>query len=172
MVDEPEDSDGKPEEAGKGGGGLKQKMPLIAGGAVAVLLLVGGGVAFMMGWIGGGEEEGLPPASAVSESDATPSVYFDMPEIVVNLASGRDRPQYLKLKVALEAESQAYIDALQPKLPRVQDMFLIYLREMRRSDLEGSAAVYRLKQELARRINIAIYPASIKRVLFKEMIVQ
>ena len=57
-------------------------------------------------------------------------------------------------------------------MPRIQDMFLVYLREMRRQDLEGSAAVYRLKQELMRRINIAIYPASIKRVLFREIIIQ
>ena len=92
--------------------------------------------------------------------------------MVVNLASGRGRAQYLKLKIAIEAVSQEHIDALQPKMPRIQDMFQIYLREMRRSDLEGSAGVYRLKQELMRRINITIHPAKIKRVLFKEIIIQ
>lgn len=160
------DEDGK-DAKGEEGGKKKGKLPLIIG-AVVVLLLAGGGGAYFMGLFGGGAtpEEG---SAAVEEK---PSVYFDMPEMVVNLASGRQRAQYLKLKVALEADSQANIDALQPKLPRIQDMFQIYLREMRRSDLEGSAAVYRLKQELMRRINIAIYPAKIKRVLFKEIIIQ
>jgi flagellar FliL protein len=164
-----QDEKGAGEEAGaeKQAGG-KSKLMLIAGAALVLLLAGGGGAAYFMGWFGHGEVADAQQG----HSDNAPSVYFDMPEMVVNLASSHDRAQYLKLKVALEADSQANIDALQPKLPRVQDMFLIYLREMRRGDLEGSAAVYRLKQELTRRINIAIYPATIKRVLFKEMILQ
>lgn len=169
MVDEaaPDGKDGGAEEQPKAGG--KSKLPLIAGGVVLLLLLVGGGAGYFMGWFGGEAPTETPDGQRV---DNAPSVYFDLPEMVVNLAASRDRTEYLKLKVAIEAESQSSIDALQPKLPRVQDMFLVYLREMRRSDLEGSAAVYRLKQELTRRINIAIYPATVKRVLFKEMIVQ
>ena len=57
-------------------------------------------------------------------------------------------------------------------LPRVLDTFNVYLREMRPSDLEGSAAFYRLKEELMRRVNVAIYPAKIDAVLFKEALVQ
>ncbi len=159
------------EEGGDGEEGAKEdakkKLPMmmIAIGAV-VLLLGGGGGAYFMGLFGGGSMD-----SSKSEAQA-PSVYFDIPEMVVNLASGRKRPQYLKLKIAIEADSQKNIDALTPKMPRIQDMFQIYLREMRRSDLEGSAGVYRLKNELMRRINITIHPAEIKRVLFKEIIIQ
>ncbi len=148
-------------------GGKKKKTPmlLIVG---AVVLLVGGGAgAYFMGLFGGSS----PVDQSVAEAE-TPSVYFDLPEMVVNLATGRKRAQYLKLKIAIEADSQKNIDALTPKLPRIQDMFQVYLREMRRSDLEGSAGVYRLKQELMRRINITIHPAKIKRVLFKEIIIQ
>lgn len=168
MVDEkaPGGGEGDGQEQPKAG---KSKLLLIIGVVVVLLLVGGGAAAYFMGFFGGHAEAEAPGGQ---KADNSPSVYFDMPEMVVNLAASREHPEYLKLKVALEAESQANIDALQPKLPRVQDMFLIYLREMRRSDLEGSAAVYRLKQELTRRINIAIYPATVKRVLFKEMIIQ
>ncbi len=159
------DENQSPEEAGD-----EQKKKPIMLIIVAVLVLVGGGAgaAYFMGLFGGSE----PIKEGEVAQIETPSVYFDIPEMVVNLASGRGRAQFLKLKVAIEADSQEQIAALQPKMPRIQDMFQIYLREMRRSDLEGSAGVYRLKQELKRRINITIYPAKIKRVLFKEIIIQ
>jgi flagellar FliL protein len=165
-TDAPEEDGEEQGEQEEGGGDKKKKLIMIGGGVLALLLVGGGALAFFMGWFGGGSQDGEDVAVE------KPAVYFDMPEMVVNLSSGHGRAEYLKLKIAIEADSQDNIDALQPKLPQIQDMFLIYLREMRRSDLEGSAAVYRLKMELMRRINIAIHPASIRRVLFKEIVVQ
>ena len=167
MAEDKNDGSNNDESGEDGEGGGKKKPPLmiiIAG--LLVVVLGGGAAAYFMGLFGGsggGEQAGI---------EKKDSIYYDIPELVVNLASGRERAQYLKLKVAVEASSQDNIDALQPKLPRIQDMFQIYLREMRRSDLEGSAGVYRLKQELMRRINITIHPAKIERVLFKEIIIQ
>ena len=71
-----------------------------------------------------------------------------------------------KLALALEKK------ALEPVLPRVVDQFQTYLRELRVEDLSGSAAMFRLKEELLRRVNMAVEPVEIKDVLFKEMIVQ
>jgi flagellar FliL protein len=61
---------------------------------------------------------------------------------------------------------------IQPKLAKVIDAFQVYLRELRRSDLEGSAGIYRLREELRRRVNVAIFPASVESVLFREILVQ
>ena len=47
-----------------------------------------------------------------------------------------------------------------------------YLRELRPADLEGSAGLFRLKEELLRRINLSVYPAKVEGVLFKEILVQ
>jgi flagellar FliL protein len=57
-------------------------------------------------------------------------------------------------------------------MPRVMDAFQTFLREMRPSDLEGSAGLYRLRDELTRRVNVAVAPNKINAVLFKEIIVQ
>ena len=54
----------------------------------------------------------------------------------------------------------------------VVDAFQVYLRELRKSDLEGSAGIYRLKEELRRRVNVAIFPAQVDGILFKEILVQ
>ena len=70
------------------------------------------------------------------------------------------------------ADYQKMVAEIQPLMPRVMDNFQIFLRELRPSDLEGSAGLYRLKEELVRRINAAIYPARVEAILFKDVLVQ
>ncbi|MCA3629923.1 MAG: flagellar basal body-associated FliL family protein [Methylobacterium sp.] len=100
--------------------------------------------------------------------------FFDLPEITVNLASapGQERPAYLRLKLALEVDDQKIIAEIQPLMPRVIDSLQVFLRELRPTDLEGSAGLYRLKEELVRRVNASIYPARIEAILFKDVLVQ
>ena len=57
-------------------------------------------------------------------------------------------------------------------MPRVIDAFQTYLRELRPTDLDGSAGLYRLKEELTRRVNVAVAPSQVNAVLFKEIVVQ
>ncbi|MDA7948889.1 MAG: flagellar basal body-associated FliL family protein [Hyphomicrobiaceae bacterium] len=183
MADEPEEPETEendaPEAESEGGeteGGeekqdaKKSKLRLspkkIAILAVPLLLLLGVGVYFAYGYF-------MPAGSAVAEAGPQkPKVYYNLPEMVVNLSSREKRAQYLKLKVSLEAPDQKVLDALNPIMPRVMDMFQLYLRELRSSDLEGSAGIYRLKEELLRRVNLEIHPHRVSRVLFNEIIVQ
>ena len=142
------------------------KFAIIGVGALA-LLGGGGGAAYMFGLIGGGGEGG-----ELAEQAAKPVFYYDLPEMTVNLNSADKRQRYLKLRIALEASDQKTIAALEPALPRLLDAFQVYLRELRTTDLDGSAGMHRLKEELTRRVNIAIYPSAIDAVLFREIIVQ
>jgi flagellar FliL protein len=72
----------------------------------------------------------------------------------------------------LEVADQKIADDIKPVLPRVLDSFQTYLREMRSTDLEGSAGLYRVRDELTRRVNLAVAPSRINAVLFKEIVVQ
>ena len=107
------------------------------------------------------------------DGTATPHpVFFDVPDILVNLSAGGDKPAFLKLSVSLELENEEAKAAIEPVLPRVVDQLQTYLRELRVEDLSGSAAMFRLKEELLRRVNLAVEPVKVKDVLFREMIVQ
>jgi flagellar FliL protein len=98
---------------------------------------------------------------------------MDVPEVLVNLSNvGTDRTQYLKVKVVLELPDPTLQPQIQVAMPRVMDAFQTYLRELRPSDLDGSAGLYRLKEELTRRVNAAISPNRVNAVLFKEIVVQ
>ncbi len=166
-----EDGDGAAEDGAEGTQSKKRRFrlplspkKLLLIGA-PVLLLIGGGYV-------GASQFGLLPVGTQGQAEKVPSVYFDLPELVVNLSAPDKRVQYLKLKVSLEASNRMAIDALTPVMPRVLDMFQLYLRELRASDLEGSAGIFRLKEELLRRINLEIHPKEVDRVLFKEIIIQ
>jgi flagellar protein FliL len=137
--------------------------------AAAALVLVGGGVGGY--FVFAGKKEAAEQKAAAPP--VKPVAFLDLPDVLVNLASpGGERTQYLKLKIVLEVPDQMMVQQIQPVLPRVMDTFQTYLRELRPSDLEGSAGLYRLKEELTRRVNAAIEPARINAVLFKEILVQ
>jgi flagellar protein FliL len=136
---------------------------MAAGGVVALAALGGGGWFFFF-------HHSSPAAVA---TQIKPPVFVDMPDVLVNLSSsGNDRIQYLKVKIALELPDEAVQAQIQPIMPRLLDTFQTYLRELRPTDLDGSAGLYRLKEELTRRVNAAIAPNRINAVLFKEIVVQ
>jgi flagellar FliL protein len=146
----------------------KKKLPLkliiIAVGGL--VLLGGGGFAAMKVFSHPVEEK--PKEVAVK-----PATFMEMPELLVNLSTtGSERTQYLKIKLVMELPDQTVSQQIQPLIPRVTDTFQTYLRELRPSDLDGSAGLYRLKEELTKRVNLAIAPNRVTAVLFKEIVVQ
>jgi flagellar FliL protein len=98
-------------------------------------------------------------------------IYFTMPDIVVNMQTADGRPTFLKLKLTFEMPDQDSVDALQPNMPRLQDMFQSFLRELRPEDLAGSQGSYQLRMEIQRRVNLVIAPAHTNAVLIEEMLI-
>ncbi|KZK77654.1 Flagellar FliL protein [Pseudovibrio sp. Ad46] len=156
------------EDDGKSG-----KRKIVIGAIAGVLLLtLGVGGAYVMDWINLGNTATVKRADGTVEQIQTkPVVFYDLPEMTVNLST-QGRTTYLKVRIALEVESDSMVSQVEPYLPRILDAFQIYLRELRPADLEGSAGLFRLKEQLLRRINSAIYPAKVEGVLFKEILIQ
>lgn len=143
----------------------KSKLKLIIIAVAGVLALGGGGTGYLML---GGSKEAKSAAPA-----AKPVAFVDVPEVLVNLSgTGSDRTHYLKAKIVLELPDATLQPQVQTAMPRVMDAFQTYLRELRPTDLDGSAGLYRLKEELTRRVNAAISPNRVNAVLFKEIVVQ
>jgi flagellar protein FliL len=111
------------------------------------------------------------PKAAAAAVPIVP-VYVDLPEIVANLNSNPRRPSYVKLNARLELAGQQDAERVRQVMPRIQDLFQTYLREMRPEELRGSAGSYRLREELLARANIAAAPARINNVLFIQILIQ
>jgi flagellar FliL protein len=182
---------------GEGGEGVKpkkklsMKMMLIAGAGALVVLGGGGGAAFIFlkpkpdaahAEKGGKEhkkkggkdekkaEKGKEGASPVREGpDGV--LFYTLPDVVVNMQTADGRPTFLKLKLTLELPDQDTVDNLEPNLPRLQDMFQTFLRELRPEDLSGSQGSYQLRMEILRRVNLVIAPSKANAVLIEEMLI-
>ena len=162
-----EGESGAAAEAAEAAPSKKGKLKLIIA-AVGFLVIIGGGVG---GWLlmskKGGDEH------KQAEAHVKPPVYVEVPEIMVNLVGlPGERVQYLKVKIVLEVKEDKQVEAIKPAMPRVSDIFQTYLRELRVGDLNGSAGLFRLKEELTRRVNVAVAPQQVSAVLFKEIVVQ
>ncbi len=145
----------------------KGKLKLIIA-AVGVVAILGGGAGWFFFLRHHGEEK-----HADAAKPATPPAFIDVPDMLVNLQGlPGERVQYLKVKLTLEIKEEKQVEAIKPTLPRITDLFQTYLRELRPIDLNGSAGLFRLKEELTRRVNAAVAPNEVSAVLFKEIVVQ
>jgi len=155
---------------GEEGEGVKKGPPMmiIIGGAVALLLIIGAAAYFLM--FAGGGEDAAKPGNA---PEARPTYFYDLPTITVNLNSkGETKDLFLRVAVSIELADESQVENVEPLMPRILDTFQVYLRELGKSDLEGSAGIYRLKEELRRRINLALFPTQVESIVFKEILVQ
>ena len=187
---EGEASEGEEGEGGKPKKKLSMKMMLIAG-AAALVVVGGGGTA---GFIflkpkpeaagkagakkpaekkGKKDEKGKKDDKAAGQVREGPDgvLFYTMPDVVVNMQTADGRPTFLKLKLTLELPDQATVDTLDPNMPRLQDMFQTFLRELRPEDLSGSQGSYQLRMEILRRVNLVIAPSKANAVLIEEMLI-
>ncbi|MDO9223743.1 MAG: flagellar basal body-associated FliL family protein [Caulobacter sp.] len=195
----PEGEGGAEGEAAAVGG--KKKPPLkvlIIAGVAAVLVLGGGGAgAFLMlkpkpeaaGEHGGKDEHGKPAkkpkkakgehasggaaeASAATIKEGPDGViFYTLPDIVVNMQTADGRATFLKLKLTFELPDEETAEVLNPNMPRLQDMFQTFLRELRPEDLQGSQGSYQLRMEILRRVNLVVAPTKVNAVLIEEMLI-
>lgn len=139
---------------------------------IVLLLAVGGGL-FATGMLdsllgkapdGDGEVQELKPLPT--------AIYYDLPDMLVNLNTGERGQAFLRLTVSLEVVSNDAWSLVDQVQPRIVDSFQVYLRELRVEDLSGSAGIQRLREELLLRVNAAAQSHVVNDLLFREMLVQ
>ena len=108
--------------------------------------------------------------NTVTESS---TIFIPMDEITVNLRQGvENTPSWLKIKVTLEVHGKSNEEVVKNMLPKIVDIFQTYLKELRKSDLDGSFGIYKIKDEMMLRINTILYPAKIEGILFQDFMMQ
>ena len=157
------------------------KKLLIFIGAPLILVIILVVVAIFLG-IGpfGDKDESKNDGEEVEQVAVVekPPSFFELPEIRVNLNTDNNSLTYLKVIVSLELASdlpeimEERNAKLQTLMPRVIDNLQIYMRELRLEDINGSAGVFRLKQELLSRVNRAVQPIEVRDILFSEFVIE
>ncbi|MCH9000452.1 MAG: flagellar basal body-associated FliL family protein [Proteobacteria bacterium] len=181
MADRTKNQDPNVEDDGQGADGEApvgarrlpgKKLVLFIALPILLIGLAGAGVYFSGladSLIGVEENEG---ELLSQEEEYGPSVYYEIPDMLVNLNSTGRKTGYLKISVSVEVGSDADAEQLKTALPRIVDSFQVYLRELRIEDLSGSAGLQRLREELLMRVSNAVAPTVVRDILFRELLIQ
>lgn len=163
------EQDGDDPESGGGGGGKKKLIFIMLG----LLLLGGGGAgAYFAGLFGDEAAEGEKVAKEAAPPPTPDVVYFNLPDMLVNIDSAGARPSFLKIRASLELDADTDTAKIALMRPRIQDKFQTYLRELRLDDMRSGDGLRRLRQELLVRVNMAISPAKVRDILFRDILIQ
>jgi flagellar FliL protein len=136
-----------------------------------LLILAAGGV-FFSGILTPKPTEAPPEEQKPEEKESAVPIFYDVPDMLINLNTTGRRPTFLKISISLQISREIDRAELDRIMPRIIDNFQVYLRELRLEDLRGSAGMYRLREELLTRVVAAAQPVRVKDVLFKEMLIQ
>ena len=147
-----------------------RRKKLLIIGAAAALVLVGGGTGAAL-LMGGGEAETEVAAHDGGEDDVL-NQPVDVPPLLVNLRSPDNAPHFLKVHVLLVPGPKSSAEALKNKVPVLLDVYQPFLRELRPEDLAGSAAVFRIKEQLLVRARETLGDGHVKDVLVQDLIQQ
>jgi flagellar FliL protein len=155
------------------------KKLMIIGAAAAVLLVGGGGTAVFLFSGSKAQAEGsskkseanLPPG-AHGESGEREGNFVEVPTMVVNLRSPDGAMRFLKLHFLLVPGPNTDAARLKEKLPLILDAYQPFLRELRPEDLAGSAAVFRVKEEMMVRANDVAGAGAVSDILIEDLVQQ
>jgi flagellar FliL protein len=169
----------------------KGKRKLVIGAAAVAVVLGGGGGAYAL--MGGkadshaadkgdeahadagksdGESEGGGEGEGGGHDEGGADKFVDVPAMVVNLRNADGGSHFIKLHFMLVPGAKATPDGIKDKLPVLLDAYQPFLRELRPEDLAGSAAVFRIKEELLVRAADTIGAGQVKDVLIQDLIQQ
>jgi len=163
-----EEDSGAEESSSKKGG--KKKLILII--VVAVVVLVGGGGAgaYFMGFLdsllGIAHEE-----EVVAEIPPGPPVYYEMPQLVVDLKKTGNRTNYLKVKIVIEIVTRDK-PLLEGDEIKITDKVQSWLRSQTRKELAGGTGTENMRAEVTKIANEILAPAKVESVLFREILLQ
>lgn len=162
-ADAPAEGEAAPAPAKKS----RKKLVLIV---VAALVLLGGGVgaAWFFLWRTPAEHG---ETKAEKAEPVTAEELVDIAEMTVNLRTSDGAAHTLRVHLMLVPGEKSK-EEVTAALPLVIDAFQPFLRELRPEDIAGSAATFRIKEEMLIRANAVLGPKAIRDVLVQDLVQQ
>lgn len=147
----------------------RSKLPLLLGLVLCIVLGGGGFYAVYSGMILGHDGEHAGEDSAGTEPEPLPDIAFvAMDPLVVSLG-GAVGARHLRFAGQLEVEKQHQAEVAM-LMPRVLDVLNGYLRALEVAELEDRTALFRLRAQMLRRIQIVTGEGRVRDLLVTEFV--
>lgn len=136
--------------------------PLLIGAVAAAALGGGGWFAMHSGLLGGGD-------TAAGDIAATSDLAFvPVPAMIISLGP-TSRHEHLRFGATLEV-ARSQTTAIEMLMPRVVDVLNGYLRAIDIAAFEEPAALFRLRAQMLRRVQIVTGEGSVRDLLITEFV--
>lgn len=173
MADEEKEKGGGEDKAPK----KKSKFKLILIILILLILIGGGGAAYFLFFK---TKSGENIAQQTAETSTVPKPVNNSQKIgplysfetfIVNLADpGGTR--YLKISMQAELDSDKLNEEMEMRKPQIRDIILTVLSSKTYAEVSTAQGKLALKQEIIRRINLALTTGAVKSIYFTEFVSQ
>ncbi len=156
------------------GGKKKSKLKLIIILLLLLIILGGAGAGAYFFFLSGDKQteetqNKKETKKAEAKSEIGPLYSFDA--FIVNLADpGGNR--YLKVSMQAEVDNEKVMEELEKRKPQLRDIILTVLSSKTYSEISTAQGKLALKQEIMRRINLALTSGSVVNLYFMEFVAQ
>ena len=105
--------------------------------------------------------------AAEGEKEETTIVFYDLPELAINVRGTNGAQELAKIKINLELSKIDDIKTLESFIPRINDAIIAHTSELTEKEIKNSERLYWLKEELLYRINLILDPVKVNNLNFK-----
>jgi len=122
----------------------------------------------------GVQAAGMNGGVAEGENSLTPDlgIIVGLEEIIVTLQSKGKVPNYLRINVNLEVDSQQTADLVVARLPQLRDIVIVTLSTKSAQELSDPDGTQVLRAEIFRRLAEKLPPDSLKNIYFSDLVIQ
>lgn len=96
------------------------------------------------------------------------TVFYDLPEIKAQVKTEDGTPAIVAARFSVELSKVEDVAAVEKLLPRITDAVIAHTVELTPAEVEGSAGLYWLREELLYRMNLLTAPVKINNLNFKK----
>ena len=105
----------------------------------------------------------------IAEIPSLQNYFFEMDELNVNISGSKNRAFDMKIGITIYLSNEEEFSIVKNNVPIINDSFQVFLRSLKKDDIEGATGLIYLKEELVKRINKILYPVQIKDILIRNI---
>lgn len=169
MLDQDDDLENETEAEAKPPINRKKMLIFILPVLIVIGLSVGFYYVFNRDYRGPEAAYSVVKKGSASDGNESITVFYDIPEISVPLRTGSSDRETLRLRLNLEISDINDIPTIEALTPKLNDIVLSHIIELTPEELQGSAGLYWLKEELLYRLNLVTAPVKINNLNIKSL---